>query len=262
MNSMKFARRAIAYERQRQIDLIEAGGTVVQSTLNFDPVTGRTSPLRSKEDAHDYRYFPEPDLPPVVLSEEKIEAIRQTMPPLPTALRERFQSVHGLNAYDTEQLTEDLATAQYFDALVTAGAVPKAAANLLINKLKPYWQSSGMPPADTPVPHAAWVSFLDLIAQNKISNSAAYQQLWDLLLQSPDTPPLALAQKHDLLQSDDGDALRELAESVIAAYPDKVTAYQKGKKGLIGFFMGELMKRSKGRAAPAEAKRVLGELLK
>ena len=261
MNSMKFARRAIAFERKRQIDLLESGGTVVQSTLQFDPATGRTSPLRGKEDAHDYRYFPEPDLPPVILSPARIEAARAALPELPGALRERLAANHDLSAYHIAQLTDDRPVARYFLALVQAGADAKAAANLLINKLKPYWQSNRIAPADTPVPPGAWVVFLGLIQQNKISNSVAYQQLWDLLLKNPDTPPLELATTHALLQREDSGALRTLAETVLAAHPDKVAAYRKGKRGLIGFFMGELMKRAKGQAPPAKAKQVLGELL-
>ena len=261
MNSMKFARRAIEFERKRQIDLLEAGGTVVQSTLNFDPTTGRTSPLRSKEDAHDYRYFPEPDLPPVIITEQALARAQAELPELPEALRNRLRTDHGLSDYDVAQLTEERPVAQYYLALLAAGANAKPAANLVINKLKPFWQSAELAPAATPVPHAGLVALLALVKDDKISHTVAYGQLWELLMAQPEADPAALAAQHALLQQDDDAALRTLAQAVLADHPGKVAAYRKGKKGLIGFFMGELMKRAKGQAPPAKAKAVLGELL-
>ena len=261
MNSMKFARRAIAFERQRQIDLLEAGGEVQQSTLHFDPATGRTSPLRSKEDAHDYRYFPEPDLPPVNLSSGRIAAIRRAMPVLPEVVRQQLATDYQLSTYDVVQLTEDRATAAYAIALMEAGGAPKAVANLVINKLKPHWQNTDSTPDTLPVATSHWIAFLALIEQNKISSSTAYQQLFPLLLEHPEDDPLTLAQHHDLLQSDDQDELRTLAKAVLADFPEKVKVYRNGKKGLIGFFMGELMKRSRGKAAPQAAKALLSALL-
>ena len=145
--------------------------------------------------------------------------------------------------------------------MLEAGGEPKPAANLVINKLKPWWQSAAIDPAATPVPHAGLVALLALVKNDKISHTVAYGRLWELLLAQPEADPAALAAQHDLLQQDDADALRTLAQAVLADHPGKVAAYRKGKKGLIGFFMGELMKRAKGQAPPAKAKAVLGELL-
>ena len=138
LNSMRFARKAIEYERKRQINLIEKGGKVRQQTLNFDPETGVTSPLRDKEDAHDYRYFPEPDLPPVVISDEYLESIMDEMPPLPWELQEQFSQEYGLSDYNAQLLTEEKETALFFLDISKHTTNYKAAANLLINKVKPW----------------------------------------------------------------------------------------------------------------------------
>jgi len=177
LNSMRFARNAIKFERKRQIDLLESGGKVVQSTLNFNPSTGETTPLRTKENANDYRYFPDPDLPPMRLTDEQV---------------------------------------------------------------------------------ATWSAD---VTNLKVSGSIAYQKLFPLLLASPTQSAQALAEQHDLIQSNDDNFLEDIAKQVIAQSPDKVKAYQNGKKGLIGFFMGNLMKASKGKADPKKGNEILRKLL-
>ncbi|MEM8527496.1 MAG: Asp-tRNA(Asn)/Glu-tRNA(Gln) amidotransferase subunit GatB [Bacteroidota bacterium] len=261
LNSMRFARKAIQYERKRQIDLIESGGEVQQNTLNFDPVTGKTSPLRSKENAHDYRYFPEPDLPPVVVSEQQVEQIKNALPPLPNELFETFTQTFKLSEYDTNILLEEKNSALYFVALVQATPHKKAAANLMINKILPYLNEERKSIQEFPIDTAQLAALIELIQSDQVSNSIAYQQLFPELLKQPDIAPLKLAEQLNLLQSNDDDFLQDLITQILEQHPDKVKAYQKGKKGLIGFFMGDLMKKSKGKANPKEAKKLLAARL-
>lgn len=261
LNSMRFARQAIKYETKRQIDLIEKGGAVKQQTLNFDPATGKTSTLRTKENAHDYRYFPEPDLPPIVITETYIKQIKQALPPLPNQLFETFTSKYGLSAYDATILIEEKGTALFFNELCQHTSYYKAAANLTINKLLPYSKENDLSWSSFPVAYSQLAAFIDLIESDKVSNSVAYGQIFPALMKRPTVPPLQLAEQMNLLQSDDTDFLQEIIDKLILDYPDKVKAYQKGKKGLIGFFMGELMKASKGKANPKEAKKILAEKL-
>lgn len=261
MNSMRFARKAIEYERKRQINLIEKGGKVKQQTLNFDPETGVTAPLRDKEDAHDYRYFPEPDLPPVVLSDEYLEGIMDKMPPLPWELQERFTKEFGLSDYNAQLLTEEKTTALFFVNLSKDTKNYKAAANLLINKIKPWVEEQKVDINTFPIPSKHLAGLIQLIDDGKVSNSIAYQKIFPVQIESPNTLPLQIAESLNLLQSSDSTFLEQLADEVIAANPDKVKAYQKGKKGLIGFFMGELMKKSKGKAEPKTANALLREKL-
>ena len=250
LNSMRYAKRAIAYEVKRQIDLIEAGGSVQQQTLNFDPETGVTSPLRDKEDAHDYRYFPEPDLPPVVLSDQYVEAIKEKMPALPWALKDCMLTDYGLPAYDASLLTEEKATAAYFIALAQLSPNYKAISNLIINKVLPYCIEQKRALSQFPVAPAQLIAFIQLIADGQVSNSMAYQRIFPALIENPQEKPLAIAKRLNVLQDSDSDSLEALVDEVISSNPDAVMRYKKGKKGLLGFFMGEVMKASRGKADP------------
>lgn len=261
VNSMRYARQAIAYEIERQRLLVEGGGTVKQQTLNFDPATGRTSPLREKEDAHDYRYFPEPDLPPIVLSEAYISASAQKLPALPWELYQLFREQYDLSDYDATLLTADAPIAEAYMALCKETGNYKAASNLMINKLLPYCQEAKLALADFPVAFGRLASFITLIDEGKVSNTIAYQRLFPALVEQPNQDPAELAQRMNLMQSSDTDYLEGIAQQVIADFPDKVKAYQNGKKGLLGFFMGQLMKRSKGKADPKVANELLQKLL-
>lgn len=268
VNSMRFARRAIEFEAKRQIDILESGGKVEQETRGFDAASGTTYPLRKKEEAHDYRYFPEPDLPPVVLSESFLEKIKSEMPPLPHVLESEFQTKYGLPEYDAEQLTQERDTALYFLKLAEiSNRKPetrnfyKSISNLIINKLLPWSVSRQIPLNACPVAPAVWIEFLDLIENGQISSSMAYQQLFPALLEKPGHSPTLLATEMNLLQNADSDFLEKLADNVLARFPEKVAEYKKGKKGLLGFFMGELMKVSKGKAEPKTANLLLEKKL-
>jgi aspartyl-tRNA(Asn)/glutamyl-tRNA(Gln) amidotransferase subunit B len=266
LNSMRFARKAIEYEVNRQIERIAAGESIQQETRGYDAQHNRTYSLRNKENAHDYRYFPEPDLPPVRQSYDQVAAIREKLPELPNALTERLQSHFGLSAYDAAQITQDKPVADYFLSLA-ASPTPsqttyKPLANLLINKLLPWHLEANIPLEEAPVPAAHWRDFVSLIESNAISNSLAYQQLFPLVVANPGSTPTELAQAHSLLQKQDDDSLKTIVEAVLARFPDKVKEYKNGKKGLLGMFMGEVMKAAKGKADPQAATKMLEEILK
>ncbi len=250
MNSMRFARQAIQFEQKRQIDIMEAGGSVQQNTLNFDPATGTTSPLRQKEDAHDYRYFPEPDLPPIVLTEAYIQEVKKQMPPLPNELFQQFTSEFQLSVYDTEILTEEKATALYFLDISKNTKHYKSVANLIINKIKPWCNDNKITISDFPIPTDSIPAFVELIESGKVSSSIAYQRLFPKLIEHPEKTPDALAEELNILQSADEDFLEKIVNEVLEKNPDKVAAYKKGKKNLMGFFMGQVMRSSQGKAEP------------
>lgn len=261
INSMRYARRAIDYEMRRQIDLVEDGGVVEQQTLNFDPATGVTSPLRDKEEAHDYRYFPEPDLPPVVLSEAYVEAVRRALPALPWELYERFQEEFALPAYDAELLTEERQTAGFFLELTRYSSNFKGIANLIINKVMPHCKEGNIEISDFPVPPQRLAAFIQLIDEGMVSSAKAYQFVFPELVEQPQSEPLELAKALNLIQTSDENYLEELVKEVLDQHPEKVKTYRNGKKGLLGFFMGEVMKKSRGKADPKVTNQLLREKL-
>lgn len=261
MNSMRYARQAIRFEQKRQIDLMEKGERVAQNTLNFDPATGTTSPLREKEDAHDYRYFPEPDLPPVVLSKEYIEKIKSAMPPLPHELFQQFTHEFQLPVYDANLLTEEKETALYFLGISEFTKNYKAVANLIINKIKPYCNEEKILLADLKVTAKTFAEFANLIESGKVSSSIAYQKIFPALLTTPEKNPEQLAEELNLIQSNDEDFLEKIVNEVLENNPKEVVAYQKGKKNLLGFFMGQVMKNSKGKAEPKSTNALLRKKL-
>ena len=257
VNSMRFARKAIEFETKRQIELVENGGKVEQNTLNFDPATGVTTPLRSKENAHDYRYFPDPDLPPIILTPAFLEKIRNTMPKLPNEARTELMSTFGLPEYDALLLTEERAIYTYFKDFVGQMRTPqyKAVSNLIINKILPSANELKIELTDFPLSINELADFLELIESGKISNSTAYQTLFPELLKEKVTGNTSvsvtfLAEKLNLFQNSDTDFLAKIIAEVMTENAPKVAEYRKGKKGLLGFFVGEVMKRSKGKADP------------
>lgn len=253
VNSMRFAREAIKYEAKRQQRIVENGGEVQQNTLNFDPTTGRTSPLRSKENAHDYRYFPDPDLPPVVITPSYLEKVKAELPTLPKAARQELATKYGLPEYDVNFLTEEIAVFNYAKTLLSEGnSLPqyKAISNLIINKILPSANELKVELTNFPLTINQLSEFLGLIESGKISNSAAYQTLFPALLSTPSVSATELAEKLNLFQNSDSDFLEKIVKEVIEKNPQKVAEYRKGKKGLLGFFMGEVMRASKGKAEP------------
>ncbi len=263
LNSMRFARKAIEFEAARQIAILESGGEIVQQTRHFDPVSGTTSALRDKEDAHDYRYFPDPDLPPLLLSKQEIDTLAAELPPLPWVLYDELTQHYGLSEYDAKLLTEELDVALFYKEICTHTTHYKAVANLLVNKLLPGRTEQHAPAGSWPLTAVQLASFIALIEDEKtISASSAYQHLLPALLQQPELPAATLARQLNLLQTDDESLLEQLIAQIVRDNPDKAAAYRKGKTGLMGFFMGELMRASQGKAAPARSKELLEKALR
>jgi aspartyl-tRNA(Asn)/glutamyl-tRNA(Gln) amidotransferase subunit B len=256
MNSMKFARQAVSYEVERQIALIENGEKVRQQTRQFDPETGTTSALRDKEDAHDYRYFPDPDLPPVLLTEAFIDEVRKEIGTLPWDAYDQLIAEFQLPPDDASQLSEDRDVYETFIAYAAESPAVTDLAKLWINKLLPWLSEKRLTPADLPLSPEEIARFQELILAGDVTASVATAKLLPNLLFTPGDP-MQRAEEMGLIQNTDTDFLGGLVDEVIAQNPDKVAAYQKGKKGLIGFFMGEVMKRSKGSAGPKETQALL-----
>jgi aspartyl-tRNA(Asn)/glutamyl-tRNA(Gln) amidotransferase subunit B len=250
LNSFKNVQRAIDYETQRQIEMIERGETIVSETRSFDAINGITFSLRSKEMANDYRYFPEPDLPPVIITNQHINAIKSVLPPLPNELFEKYTKEYGLSEYDATVLTEDKQLALWFNNLCQHTNNYKAAANWLNVIIKGYLNENAIDIVDFILKPQQIAKIIQLIDDDKISHSAAAQKLFPALLQTPDKDIEALCQELDLFKNTNTDEILPLIEEVLNKYPEKVGEYKKGKKGLIGLFVGEVMKLSKGKADP------------
>ena len=261
MNSMRNVMRAIEFEAKRQIDLIESGGTVEQETRSFNAVDASTFTLRSKENAHDYRYFPEPDLPPFVVSKEKIEAIQAAMPKLSKELYKEFTQDLGLSAYDATIIAEDKYFAQYFLKIVSEGAQAKAAANWMIGPVKSYLNDQAIEIGEFPLRPNQINEIIKLIEDGKLNFASASQKLYPALLEQKDTDILELAESLNIIQNSDTGEIERLVDEVLAENPDKVEAYRNGKTGLMGMFMGQVMRKSGGKADPKIATNILSKKL-
>ena len=260
MNSMRNVKRAIEFEFTRQVDALEAGEKMLQETRGFDAVKGVTLSQRSKEHAHDYRYFPEPDLPPVVLTDDYIGKVKAHMPKLPNQLINEYIGVYGLPAYDARIITDDKVMAEYFNALLTLTKNYKAAANWLLGPVKNYLNENGLEMQQFKVTPVALAKLIALIDEGKTNFSVASTHIFPVLAAQPDKEPLKIAEELNLLQSSDEGLIKELVEQVIAKYPEKAAEYS-GKKGLLGLFVGEVMKLSKGKADPKLANKLVLEKL-
>lgn len=250
LNSMRYARRAIDFEFRRQVDLLESGGRVAQQTLNFDPATGVTSPLRDKEDAHDYRYFPEPDLLPVTLSRDYVQSIQSNLPALPWEVYRELVTTYGLSESEAAILSEEKTSATLFKTVCSFAPNPKSAANLLVQKYLPWCGERNLQAGEGPLSPEQLGAFLQLIDDGLVAHASAYQFIFPALMEQPQKTPSMIAQELNLIQNSDEDFLEKLTDEVLRAFPEKVKDYKNGKKGLLGFFMGEVMKQSKGKAEP------------
>ncbi|WP_413668806.1 Asp-tRNA(Asn)/Glu-tRNA(Gln) amidotransferase subunit GatB [Mucilaginibacter sp. Mucisp86] len=257
LNSIRNVQRAIEHEFVRQVNIIEAGGHIDQNTLNFNADTGETSVLRSKEMANDYRYFPEPDLPPLKLTNEYVESIRKGLPALPAQLYHKYTEQLGLTAYDASVITADRDTAFYFEALIKHTDHYKAAANWLMGAIRSYLNDHNQTIGNFAVTPQNLAALIKLIDTGVINNSVASHKLFPAMVKEPGKKPDDLAKELNLLISADGDDVTRFIKDAIAKYPDKVKEYQKGKKGVLGLFMGEIMKSSKGKIDPQKTNQLL-----
>ena len=248
VNSVRFVIQAIEAEAARQVEVWEAGGTVDQETRLFDPARGETRSLRSKEDAHDYRYFPDPDLVPLVLDEAWIEALRATLPELPDAKRARLIRDLGLPAYDAAVLVADQPVAAYYET-VAAGRDPKLAANWVIGDLFAVLNKSNRSITDSPVSASSLGALLDLVADGTINGKIAKEVFDDMV--ETGAGPADIVERRGLRQVTDAGAIDEAVASVLAAHAEKLAEYRSGKDKLFGFFVGQVMKSMGGKGNPA-----------
>jgi aspartyl-tRNA(Asn)/glutamyl-tRNA(Gln) amidotransferase subunit B len=261
MNSIRNVQRAIDHEFVRQITLIESGKSILSETRTFDADTGLTHSMRAKEEMNDYRYFPEPDLAPFIVSEEYLTSIKAQMPPLPTELFEKFTTQYGLPEYDAGVLTDEKNLALYFDEICSKTKNYKAASNWLMGAVKYHLNKLSIEISDFPLKADRIVELIDLVDSNKVSFSIASSKLFNAMVENPEMTALQLAEKLNLLQDSSDDAILPIIEEVLAKNPDKVTAYQKGNKNLLGMFMGEVMQASKGKIDPKKANELIRKAL-
>ncbi len=248
LNSIRNVKRAIDLEIERLIKLTESGEIIKQETRSYDADANTTFALRSKEEADDYRYFPEPDLPPFNITDEYLEGIRKEMPVLPGVLKEDFISRFGLTEYDANQLTSDKVEADYFNALLSHTTAYKPAANWMTGPVKNYCNEQNISINDFPLSIDQLAALIDYTNTGEVNFNVASTRLLQALIQDTSVSPQQAAKQLNLLQENDTDALGKWIEEAIAALPEKVKEYRSGKKGLIGLFAGEVKKRSNGKA--------------
>ncbi|RSK49950.1 Asp-tRNA(Asn)/Glu-tRNA(Gln) amidotransferase subunit GatB [Hymenobacter rigui] len=261
MNSFRNVQRAIEHEIERQIAILEAGGEIDSETRGFDATTGTTSGQRSKETLNDYRYFPEPDLPPVVIDDEWLHRVQAELPALPQQLYARFTGELGLSDYDANVLTADKDVALFFDELTRLTPNAKAAANWVTGPVKAYLNERALTLEQFPLTTQHLADIIGLIDENKVGHSVASKQLFPYLLDNPAQTAAAAAEAQGLLQQSDAGALEAMIQQVLDANPAKVAEYRAGKKSLTGMFMGELMKLTGGKADPKLANQLLRQKL-
>jgi aspartyl-tRNA(Asn)/glutamyl-tRNA(Gln) amidotransferase subunit B len=255
MNSFANVERALEAERARQVALVESGGQVEQVTLLFNAATGQVKPTRSKEESHDYRYFPDPDLPPLVLAPGWIAEQRAALPELPEAKRGRMESAYALSAKDARVITAEAGLAHYFEAVVEAGADPKTAANWVMGDVMTTYNENG----SFPVSARRLAALIGLVREGAVSHQAA-KRVYAELVRS-DEEPQDTAARLGLMQVSDHGALAVWVDEVLAAHPGEVARFRDGETKLMAFFVGQVMKRSKGKADPKGVQPVLQERL-
>jgi aspartyl-tRNA(Asn)/glutamyl-tRNA(Gln) amidotransferase subunit B len=256
LNSFRFLKQALDHEIARQVAIVESGGQIVQETRLFSPDTGETATMRSKEHAHDYRYFPEPDLLPLRVSEQWLAEVKAQVPELPAVKRARFLADYGLREYDAEVLTTSRATSEYFEKVATVSGDPRAAANWVMGDLMGALKAGGREIADSPVSAEHLGELLKLVGSGEISNKLA-KEIFPKMFASGEAAS-AIIEREGLKQISDTGALEKIVDDVIAANPKQLEQYRSGKTTVMAFFVGQVMRATKGQANPA----AVNELLK
>jgi aspartyl-tRNA(Asn)/glutamyl-tRNA(Gln) amidotransferase subunit B len=250
MNSIRNVQRAIDHEAERQFAILEKGEAVISETRTFDANTGLTHSMRTKEELNDYRYFPDPDLSPMEVSEEWLEEIKSSMPAFPRELQQKFITEYKLPAYDAQVLTDSKEMALYFEEVCKHTQNFKAASNWMMGPVKSWLNEANLTANQLPVSPSKLAAVISLIDEGKLNFAVAAQKLFPELIKNPDKVPLALAQELNLIQDSNEDSILPVIESIIQEFPQKVEEYKKGKKAILTMFMGEVMKRTKGKADP------------
>lgn len=258
VNSFAALQRAIEYEIERQIEIVEEGGQVVQETRLWDDNARETRSMRGKEDAHDYRYFPEPDLMPLEISREWVEKIKSEMPELPSQKRARYQGI-GLSEYDASVIVEQMGLALFFDKVLELGANPKTAVNFIMGEIAAFLKEDHIEITDTKLTPENLAELIALIEKGTISNNIGKQIIIEMLKDG--TKASVIVEKKGLSQISDEGAIKELVQKVVDAHPNEVEAYKNGKTNLLGFFVGQIMKETKGRANPKTVNQLLREII-
>ncbi len=259
VNSVRFIQQVVEIEARRQVEVIEGGGTIVQETRLFDPDKGVTRSMRSKEDAHDYRYFPDPDLLPLVLTEDFVAECKASLPELPDAKRVRFTDTMGITPYNAEVLTNDVETAHWFEALLAQGVEGKTAANWVTGELFGALNRLGRDITDSPVSPAQAAELLNLVGDGTLSGSMA-KTVFEKMLETGNGAG-AIVEREGLRQTSDTGAIDAAIAAVLSANADKVADYRGGKEALFGFFVGQTMKAMAGKGNPKLVNERLRELL-
>jgi aspartyl-tRNA(Asn)/glutamyl-tRNA(Gln) amidotransferase subunit B len=257
MNSMRNVQRAIEFEIDRQIEVLENGGELTMETRQYDALKNLTLSMRSKEAANDYRYFPEPDLTPLKVTVDQINAIKSEMPALPRDLFLKYTSEYGLSEYDAYNLTDNKAIALYYESVLKHTKEYKMAANWMMGDIKSYLNSQGKEMEYFPISAEKIAELITIIQEGKISNTIASQNVFPEMLISPNKSPLTIAEQMNLIQDSNEDAILGFIAEVIKQHPEEVSRYKNGEKQLTGFLMGQLMKISKGKADPKSANQML-----
>lgn len=250
MNSMSNVKRAIEFEIERQAELLDRGETFNSETRGFNPLDGTTFSMRAKEMANDYRYFPEPDLPPLFITDEWKLKVRSAMPMLPVEVIHKLEKEHGLSEYDVEVISEDKAMAQYYLEMTEFTKEYKAAANWLMGSIKSYLNETATSIQQFVVAPEKMADLIQLVVEGKLSNSSAAQKVFPEMVNQPEKKVEQLAQELNVIQTADLDFIGDLVGQALDKYPDKIEEYKNGKTNLLGLFVGEVMRNSKGKADP------------
>ena len=261
LNSIKHLKHAVEIEIERLCSMIDAGQTILQETRSYDADAGTTFSIRTKEDAEDYRYFPEPDLAPFKFSQTYIQALKDQLPLLPETCFKKYMEEFGLSTYDAEQLTEDKILSDLFEKIAIKTLFKKQWANTLLGPVRALLNAEDKSWENLCVSNDHWLSFLSMVGEGKISFSQAAQKVLPLMLSDTSMDPMEIVKKLDLIQDADEEQIQQWVNQVMASMPDKVAEYKKGKKRLIGLFVGEVKKVSKGKADPKVSTQLLESIL-
>jgi len=250
LNSIRNVKRAIDIEVKRLASILDEGGTVLQETRSYDADNETTFSIRTKEDADDYRYFPEPDLAPFHFDQSFIDSIKKSLPSLPEELINKYTKEWNLTDYDARVLCEDKAFAAYFESIANHTKLYKGIANWMNGPLKSYLNENNLEIEAVNVPPSTWAGLLEMIESGKVNFSVASHKMLPALMEKPNADPMEIATSLNILQDSDSGNINEWVDQVLAKMPEKVAEYRKGKKGLIGLFVGEVKKMSGGKADP------------
>jgi aspartyl-tRNA(Asn)/glutamyl-tRNA(Gln) amidotransferase subunit B len=261
MNSIRNVQKAIEFEVERQIEMNEKGETIYQETRSYDALKNRTISMRSKEAANDYRYFPEPDLQPITVHEDAIDAVRAEMPALPRDLFLKYTNELKLSEYDAYNLTDSKSIALFYEDLISKTTNYKAAANWVMGDVKSYLNSTGQEIDKFPISTDSLAALIALIDEGKVSSSLASQKLFPEMLKDQSKTPLAIAEELNLIQDSDEDSILAFIHEVIEQHPEEIERYKNGEKQLVGFLMGQLMRLSRGKADPKAANELMRKTL-